>query len=138
MTIAEYFEYSEPQEINDDIMIPEGDCNVQLYAHYRSIDFIAYENYYAKIFVAHPAQDIWALGFELKDGPNKPIIRRDCTSAIVTKGKIDKLLYGMSKVLRRNLPKRCSSILKGCVDCAERETLKYYVSKGPYLEKITI
>lgn len=137
MTLEDYFINSKPQRI-DASLVETGENGSLLYASYQSIDFEIDGTHYAKILIAHPAPDIWALGFEIKDGIAKAALRRDCTPHIVTKGKIDKLVYGMTKVLKRNLTTYSSKAIRELVDNAEKEAYPYYVSRKPYNEKITI
>lgn len=137
MTLEEYFIKSEPQKV-DDSTIQSKDDNVQIYSVYRTINFTIDNARYAKIFIAHPAPDIWALGFELRDGLAKPVIKRDCTSAAVTKGHIDKLVFGMTKVLERQLTMWSSKAIRELIKNAERQAYPYYTSRNAKPIKITI
>lgn len=133
MTLEEYFIGSKPQNINSTVINKTG-----LYRYYSTIDFIKDESHYAKIFIAHPDEDIWALGYEIKDGNARAVIRRDPSPCALTRGKIDKLVYGMTKVLERNLNNYNSKTIWEIVRGAVRDSYPYYVSRDYKTPKIII
>lgn len=133
MTLEEYFIGSKPQPVNNKLMAKD-----KLYRYYSTIDFAKDDNHYAKIFIAHPDDDIWALGFEIKDGNARVIIRRDPSPCALTRGKIDKLVYGMTKVLERNLSNYNSKTIWKVVENAIRDSYPYYVSRDYKTPKIMI
>lgn len=95
MTIKEYF--SKEQPINNEVI------NEIFYKNTQTIIFRESDKRYAQIEIAHIDTNTWAFGWEISDGANNRILKRDCTIRITTKGPIDKLVYGMTKVLQRQL-----------------------------------
>lgn len=91
MTFEEYFK--KPQPI-DDSLIDDA-------LFYKSIVNIEYgtEAHYLIIKIAHIGDNLWSFGWEIKDGAARPIEARECTPNIITKGQIEHLIYGMTKVV---------------------------------------
>lgn len=132
MTIQEYFAIEQPI---DTTIIEEP-----FYHVFREIVFRKDKDHYAIIKVAHIGEDLWAFGWEIKDGLTNPILGRDCTSNITTKGKIDQLLFGMTKVLLRHMKEsyRPSQLMTNLIYQAGEEAVHYLTSEKSYNKKITI
>lgn len=131
MTIIEYFAQEQP--VSTEII------NEIYYKDIQEITFGDSERY-ATIKVAHIGKNLWAFGWEINDGAYKASAIRDCTPAIVTKGKIGNLIYGMTKVLQRRLreiesPTRA---IKALIEEAIEEASCYYRPQKSNNEKITI
>ena len=94
MTINNYFTQQQPisTEVENEIF-------------YKDIQAITFGSkyHYARIKIAHIGTNTWAFGWEIKDGRYKKLIGRDCTSNITTQGDIRKLVFGMTKVLQRQV-----------------------------------
>lgn len=113
-TIEEYLKREQP--IND-----EADEN-GLYKHVFSIDFATYE-VCASILVARIDKMTYALGWKLRDKYRSTPVdseRLPSTSATTT-GDINKLLYGMTKVLLRQLKRKNSKELKAVINNAIKQ-----------------
>lgn len=133
MTLEEYYSKSDPQPISNELT-EDG----KLYRICTTIDFIEDEDHYAKIFIAHPDYDLWSFGYEIKDGNARAIIRRDPSPYAVMLGKVDKLIYGMTKVLERCLNKRNSKTIWNVVRNAMLDGDGCYVTRNYKTPKITI
>lgn len=120
MTINEYFLQKQP--INDDVV------NEVFYKDVQNITFACDSECYATIKIAHIGVNTWAFGWEIKDGARKPVVCRECTSNITTRGEIRKLVYGMTKVLQRQVMamKYPTNILVNLVNDAVEEAGYYY------------
>lgn len=132
MTIKEYF--SKEQPINNEVV------DEIFYKNTQTINFNESGKRYAQIEIAHIDTNTWAFGWEISDGFNNRVLKRDCTTRITTKGPIDKLVYGMTKVLQRQLnlltfPTR--SIVK-LIDEAIEEASTYCKCNHTDTGKITI
>lgn len=119
MTIKEYFAQQQPisTEIENEIF-------------YKDIQTITFGSkyYYVQIKIAHIGTDTWAFGWVIKDGKYKSLIGRDCTSNITTRGNIRKLIFGMTKVLQRqvkSMPHPTSHMIN-LVEDAITEASQYY------------
>lgn len=120
MTINEYFTQRQP--ISDEVV------NEIFYKDIQTITFACDSERYATIKIAHIETNTWAFGWEIKDGTHKSIACRDCTSNITTRGEISKLVYGMTKVLQRQVAamKYPTNILVNLVNDAIMEASYYY------------
>lgn len=120
MTINEYFLQEQP--ISAEVV------NEIYFKDVQEITFSCDSNRYAKIKVAHIDIDTWAFGWEIKDGTARKALCRECTSNITTKGRIDKLIYGMTKVLQRQIVTMTypTNILMDLVDKAVTDAKYYY------------
>lgn len=103
MTIKEYFEHEQPIS---DALVGET-C---FYKDIANIQIQATDVSYVAIKVAHIGENLWAFGYEIKQYATAPVICRDCTTHVTTKGYIENLMYGMLQVVLLRLKK--SSILK--------------------------
>ena len=119
MTINKYFAQQQPisTEVENEIF-------------YKDIQTITFGSryYYAQIKIAHIGTNAWAFGWEIKDGRYKELIGRDCTSNITTQGDIRKLIFGMTKVLQRqvaSMPHHTTCIVE-IVEHAIVEAGNYY------------
>lgn len=125
MTINEYFTQKQPisTELVNEV-------------YYKDIQTITFgdNDRYAQIKIAHIGANTWAFGWEIKDGLHKPVISRDCTSRITTQGNIRKLVYGMTKVLQRQIlsVRYPTSIIVNIISDAIQEA-SYYYKAGPFL-----
>lgn len=119
MTINEYFTQKQPISTE---LINE--------VYYKDIQTITFgeNDRYAQIKIAHIGTNTWAFGWEIKDGLCKSIISRDCTSHITTQGNIRKLVYGMTKVLQRQIKnvRYPTNIILNIINDAIQETGYYY------------
>lgn len=97
---------------------------------YKNIQVITFgnKNRYVQIKIAHIGVDTWAFGWEIKDGEYKAIVGRDCTSNITTRGDIKKLVFGMTKVLQRQVASMHSPTrsIVGLVENAIEKAGLYY------------
>lgn len=133
MTINEYFSHEQP--INDEVV------DEVYYAKTKTIKFGGNSSRYAKIEIAHIGENLWAFGWEISDGSIK-YLKRHCTIHSTTKGNINKLIYGMTKVLRRQLEntKYHSQFTEKLIDKAIGEASAYCQcdKSGADAGKITI
>lgn len=129
MKIAEYFK--EKQVINDEIE------NSIFYKNYSTIDFVYDENHYVKILIAHPEELTWSLGWEIR-GMGKQMFRKDCTSNVLTKGYIERLIFGMLRMIQIKMPSKASGIMKRLVFNAILEADRYYDKNIKFDGKIKI
>lgn len=131
MTITEYFAQEQPvsTEIINEI-------------YYKDVQEIVFgeNDRYAKIKVAHVDKDTWAFGWEIKDGSYRPAICRECTPSNVTKGNINKLIFGMTKVLQRRLSDFVlpTHLIRGIVRNAILEAARFCKPNKKTNHKITI
>ena len=132
MTIEKYFENEQP--ISDETI---GDTC--LYKNISTIKIQATNSNYAAIKIAHIGENLWAFGYEIQQYATAPIICRDCTTHIITKGYIENLIYGMIQVLLLHLKKinHTKMLEKAIYDAAE-EAIKHYKHNVPPVGKITI
>lgn len=132
MTIREYFAQEQP--IDNEII------NEIFYKHTQIIAFKESDKHYAQIEIAHIDTNIWAFGWEITDGAYGRVLKRDCTTRITTKGHIDRLIYGMTKVLQRQLSlfKSPTRNIKNLIDEAIEEASTYCKYSNEDTGKITI
>lgn len=126
-TIEEYLKKKQP--INN-----ETDEN-GLYKHVISIDFATYE-VCASILVARIDEKTYALGWKLRDkyhGDSADSERLPSIRATTT-GDINKLLYGMTKVLQRQLKRKNSKELKIVVNNAVMQ-VKDLINTAKYINQ---
>lgn len=120
MTINEYF-IKKNQPVSTELV--NG-------IYYKDIQTITFgdENRYAQIKIAHVEANTWAFGWEIKDGAHKPIISHNCTPNITTQGNIRKLVYGMTKVLQRQIMNMHypTNIILDIISDAIQEASYYY------------
>lgn len=132
MTLIEYFAQEQP--VSTEII------NGIYYKDIQEIVFGEDESRYAKIKVAHIGRNLWAFGWEIKDGEQKPVICRDCTPSVITKGKIDRLIYGMTKILQCRLKEvyHPTQLIMNLINEAIEEASAFCITDTPNNEKITI
>lgn len=131
MKLVDYF--LSPQPINDEVI------NDVYYKNILTVDFVCTSNIYAQIEIARVDIDLWAFGWTISDGGNNRVIGRPCTSRVITKGEINRLIYGMTKVLQKQVQnlRRPSFKVTHLIDEAVREAKTYTSSESQY-GKITI
>lgn len=123
MKLIDYF--LSPQPINDEV---ENDV---YYKNIRVVDFVCTSSIYVQIEIARVDFDLWAFGWTISDGGNNRVIGKPCTSRVITKGEISRLIYGMTKVLQKqvqNLRKPSFKIIR-LIDEAIREAKSYTSSQ---------
>lgn len=131
MTIKDYFK--EEQKVDNEIV------DLIYYKNYAKIDFQADEACYISVLIAHPEESIWSLGWEVKDGEyTKPIIRKGCTSNVLTKGDIGRLTYGILRMLQKKSPNECSPTMKQLLSDSIAEADNYYDRSIVNNDKITL
>lgn len=132
MTIKEYLEYKQP--ISDATV--DGTC---LYKDIEVIKIKATPTSYTAIKIAHVGENLWSFGFEIQQYTDAPIICRDCTTHVITKGYIENLVYGMLQVILLHLKKikRTKALEKSIYDAAQ-EAIQYYKHNAPSVGKITL
>lgn len=132
MTIEQYFKKEQP--INNATL--KDTC---LYKNVSVIDFTVTDEQYATIKIARIDKDIWALGYEIKPHESMPIISKDCTTHAVTKGCINNLVYGMTKVLLLHLKRvQCTMPLVQAIRNGMKEASEYCYKPIKPIGKITI
>lgn len=132
MTIEQYFKSEQP--ISDKTI--KDTC---LYKDVKTIEFRVRDFQYAAIKIARIENDIWALGYEIQPCESMSIICKDCTTHALTKGHINSLIYGMTKVLLLHLPKtHCTKPLEEAINEGIKEAEKYYIKPSCPIGKITI
>lgn len=132
MTIKEYLEHKQPIS---DVTI-ENTC---LYKDIVTIKIQATDTSYAAIKVAHVGENLWAFGYEIQQYSTAPIICRDCTTHVITKGYIENLIYGMLQVLLLHLKKiKHTKILESSILDAAQDAIEYYKYDVPSIGKITL
>lgn len=131
MKLVDYF--SSPQPINDEV---ENDV---YYKNIWVVDFVCTPNIYVQIEIARVDIDLWAFGWTISDGGDNRVIGRPCTARVITKGEINRLIYGMTKVLQKQVQnlRRPSFKIIHLIDEAIREA-KSYTSSQRENGKITI
>lgn len=132
MTIKEYFEHEQPIS---DALVGET-C---FYKDIANIQIQATDVSYVAIKVAHIGENLWAFGYEIKQYATAPIICRDCTTHVTTKGYIENLMYGMLQVVLLRLKKiKHTQILENTILDAAQEVMSYYRHDTTPIGKITI
>lgn len=132
MTLQEYFLQNQP--INDELE------NETYYKYTQSIIFDDNMGHYAQIKIAHIGDNLWAFGWQIADGESKRMAIRGCTPQVTTKGDIHKLIYGMTKVLQRqlNLIPCPTKKIRDLIDNAISEANAFYQPNNKIVQKITI
>lgn len=132
MTLQEYFKQEQP--ISDRLIE-----DTALYADVATILFGDSDLGYGAIKIAHVGENLWALGYEIKACVNAKLIYKECTANDITKGCINNLVYGMTKVLSNHLKAKYNNLkLKKLLLKSTEEAAKYYVNNVKEIGKITI
>lgn len=129
MTIEEY--YNTEQPIDDTELIDSYEK--------QSVIIIGdlCEECYAIIAIAHPSEDCWAFGWELRDGNKMDL--KECSPNNITRGCGNNLLYGVIKLLISKTAKIKASVnLKTSLMDALQVANKHYVRGNNNTSKITI
>lgn len=131
ITIKEYFK--ERQPINDEIE------NEIFYKHIETILFEGQAERYIKLYIAHPSDNHWSIGWEVRDGHKKGIVaHKDCTINEITKGDISRLIYGTLKVLQIRLGSVATKTLTSLIVHSILQTENYYNYNARSYGKITL
>lgn len=132
MTLQEYFKQEQP--ISNKLIE-----DTSLYADVATIKFGDNDLGYGAIKIAHVGESLWALGYEIKACANAKLIYKECTANDITKGCINNLVYGMTKVLSNHMKSKYNNLkLKKLILKSTEEAAKYYVNNVKEIGKITI
>lgn len=131
MTIEDYFK--QEQKVDNEIV------DLIFYKNYATITFRADPMRYISVLIAHPEESIWSLGWEIKDGYyTRPALRKDCTSNVLTRGDIGRLVYGVLRMLQKKKPKKCSQAMRHLLSESIAKADEYYDRSIVNNDKITI
>lgn len=129
MTIEEY--YNTKQPISDITLIDSYEE--------QSVIIIGdlLKECYVMIAIAHPDEDYWAFGWEIRDGDKTAF--KECSPNNITKGAGNNLLYGVIKLLINKITKiKASAKLKAYLTEALQIANKHYTKDNNNTSKITI
>lgn len=130
MTIRQYYAMMQP--INDETN------EIGEYKAVDSIDFKSEDGITsASILIAHVGNKLYAFGWRISDFPLDNIGHVPTAHAI-TKGNIQKLIYGMTKVLQSKLKPYNSIAIRKLLKEAEKEAEEFYTNKDLPVEHILI
>ncbi len=132
MTLQEYFKKEQP--ISDKLI-----DETYLYKDIATIEFGNKSLEYAAIKIAHIGENLWSLGYTIKVNATAKIISKECTANDITKGCINNLIFGMTKMLASRIKSNYNNIkLKRLLTKSTNEAAAYYKNNIKPIGKITI